>query len=348
MKKIICIIVFISLNEPFVLGLAPQSQNTRHEKFELVEDISDIYPADSDRFEKHAFETMFEGFIIRRGNELYVLKYHIPETAGLRWKDQNDPIREYVAFRISRAVGSNICDVIIPEKAERLYLANIVSTEENPVHPDQVYLVRLGFNYKRDDDQVIQKDFYTAVIYNFLTAFLLRVYDYNNLNISRLEDSDVNITFDEEQGFHPSCLDVESFSKLFIDGYFQGAYPKKLSDFCDRVINLDVIRKFIAFLDGLPLEKILEEIASDIRKTEIHYSDSALEEHFSFVRNTRRRFRKDLVDFICKILDYNGPKINRDIADDEVARLKLKIASAILPAEYSHDKPRQSNVLAGA
>ena len=149
------------------------------------------------------------------------------------WQDKNNVVREYTAFRVGRALGVNVADIVILPGAERKMVAELIGVPE-----PGIYLVKTSTSYTLADQEVRQKDPREAFTRSLIFSLFIRRWDPHIGNEGPLRDtSEPMMTFDLDQSFHPNAVDMDTYAHLVIRHLFNlvalhewGVNPNRVLD----------------------------------------------------------------------------------------------------------------------
>ena len=245
-------------------------------------------------------------FILK--NETDLRGYPVGIRKNYLWRTKNNPVREYLAFKLARALGANVCDVVIPDPEERKIFTDFLGSDAN-ASPDGVYLVRAAQDYQLADEQVKQKDSKRAFTRNFVAALAMRKYDFHYSNLAPLPDAEkVFMMFDGDQCFHLRAIDFSVFLRKFILNYFQwGGHfdgrinPNDLLKFIDPAELRAAIDEFKA----LDLNRLKGEVEEELRAKSLPTSQlSQIDAYFTLLEYWQRYIGEDALMFFDKLYAY--------------------------------------------
>lgn len=142
---------------------------------------------------------------------------------GSPWYYKNDPVREYLGFRLARALQANVPDVVIPPIRERTAFVRYLRTQfEETYNPEDAYLVRVSTDYDLKDEAIQRKHFKQAFTRNLVAALFMRKYDFHMRNLGILRDSQRPLMmFDHDVSFHSNYASIAEFTATFSRNYWQ-------------------------------------------------------------------------------------------------------------------------------
>lgn len=146
---------------------------------------------------------------------------------AIGWRMKNDPLREYVAFRVAREFGCNVAEVKIPSRRAAGELAREIQEREGrKVKPEDVYLVRPTMEYSLEDPEVLQKDPKKAFARSLACVSLwFREFDFHEGNTGPLRTGEAGMMmFDHGEAFHPKMREPSQFAEWFILNHFQAIH----------------------------------------------------------------------------------------------------------------------------
>jgi len=205
--------------------------------------------------------------LVRNGKGEYFLiksasKLDYWQKKAFMYSIKNDPVREYVAFRIARALGANVCDVIIPSLEEKAALAQYTG-----LRPEDIYLVRVSTSYNLNDPEVLNTDWNKAFTRNFVTAVLMRKIDFHDGNHRPIADSDIPMMFDNDQVFSPEMSSMSDFIKHFTANFFKGLGRGRGSGEVNLLlkrIDLDELTLAVRECAGTDLDTLEAELRAEL------------------------------------------------------------------------------------
>ena len=236
-------------------------------------------PDFEDRLKKANRLEVYRDRLVKKGDRHFLVKSEQladPEQHRSVWPTVDNPIREYVAFRVLRELGCDVCDVEIPSPKEMNLLDQWLGGR-----PGRHYLVELSTDYSLSDPKVQQKDHRREETTRIMAALLLRDWDPHSGNEGPLSDSqDVQMMFDAEQAFHDSMSDLGVFSWRFALNYFepttflrsshastQQEDPQEVrinSLALAEQIDMEALKSFVRTVDGLDLDALEREIRLEL------------------------------------------------------------------------------------
>lgn len=263
-------------------------------------------PGLADRMEQAYRLKTYQGRLVKREGRYFLVKSETPtdpEAHRSVWETVNNPIREYAAFWVARALGCNVCDVIIPPPDERKQLAELVGDVPDP---DKLYLVSLSTNYSLKDDspQILQRDPDKAVTRRVATAVFERFWDFHGNNAGpvkeALEDPSVRVRmgFDGEQAFHSTLKDVGFFTARFILNYFSSPGSRGEAGSTNEEI---VMKGRAVWFNPLPLLEQMDE-----------------EELKAAFRSVKQLKLDDLEEEVREVLLERYPSMGRVLLDSQL------------------------------
>lgn len=278
----------------------------------------------------------------------------LSSTQEVGWPLKDDPLREYVAFRIFRAFGGNVPEIRIPSAEAAKKLARKISNDEGrSVDPSDVYLVRLTMDYGESDPDVLQKKPKQALSWNLVLSTWLRIWDFHYGNMGPLreksnrrsavseqvDDKDWMMMFDLDESFQDKLRSPEQFTKFFIRNYFQALHKTIRSEywmlrdddaFWTAAVPLNQVTYAQHFLDHIDLKELskaikkitagkskLEKLRQEVRSQFPEADRDQIDRYFSFASETQERLLGDMIFLLGKIYDH-------DVARLKIFPVKLK------------------------
>lgn len=190
------------------------------------------------------------------------------EKLKYAWNDKNDPVREYVAFRLGRAWNVNVADIVIPSDDQRRILAGYYG-----VLPENVYFSRLSDGYRLEDPEVRKKEETASYTRMLLFALRIRMYDFHRGNQSLIQGSEsVRMLHDMDQAFSPQFNEQNKFLDSLIFNMFSaqakdsdGVWHPSSPDPILALISLDELRAAFAQMnDPRWLNELQRQITQEV------------------------------------------------------------------------------------
>ncbi len=254
------------------------------------------------------------------------------------WPKKNDPIRDFTAFKVGRAIDANVCDIVLPEPAQAKALASYIGAL-----PDDIYLVRVSTDYKLADQEVRQKGYKKAFTRNLVLSILIRKYDFYQANHRPIADAQVPMMFDNDQSFHKDLINMDTFTTAFMENFF----PTFRYNVVDVMQLLDQIsvKELIAAVsfceNEFNIDHVLETIPDDDTQ---RYVQSFI--HLEYVEQRAKTLRADILTFFRKIMDFN-----QDLHQDSPEYRQVSSEFEFIEEALSLDSQgihRESNMLFSA
>ncbi len=183
------------------------------------------------------------------------------ERLGHIWPDKNNPVREYVASQVGAALGANVAEVVVPPLAVREDLAQRLQLAQrfSEITPDDVYLVRVSYNYPSDDPAIKQRDFKKAFTRGLVALGIFpRKYNFHHGNLGLTADRKAGLFFDHDQAFNPHYSDIQEYAPAMIRSYFGILSPFDPYDLLEW-IDLEELAEAVKDAEETDLDRVRDE-----------------------------------------------------------------------------------------
>lgn len=239
------------------------------------------------------------------------------------WPTKNEASRENAAFALGRFIDANVCDIILPEKEQAEALAAYIGAL-----PEDIYLVRIGNDYKLEDPEVRQKTFKKAFTRNLVLAVLIRKYDFHTANHSPISDAQVAMMFDNDQSFHNDLINMKTFIPAFMENFFplfryNNINARQLLDF----ISVEELVDAVNFCENkLDISKVLAEMSNFDNYRKVQASI-----HLEYAEVRAKTLRADILELFKEIFAHNQMFKKGTLEYEQLSKEITQIKQALSP-----------------